>query len=409
MDNTIDQDRHRITRFIDLPEDDLTIKPHLDAIEQQAQGADRTRVLDAQLIADIRDGEFLKMPASREIGGTEQSIVRIGRELGAVAYRCPSLAWVLWNHQAVFHLFAGALGPERADLLTQLMATKSWVSFPAGAGSGVHGRLEGDSVVLNGQGTFSTGARYGDYCGVVFAVEGPDGTPRRPLDLRFSLVANDRKGVTIDHSWDGAGLRASATDTIHYRDVEIDVANCVSWFGANRAESLRTIDVVNHRYREDWVGISDLWLGWMALNVVARAAADVTAEATTRKAIMGARMIDRPTVQINIGKALALTAAAHATIKAACTEVDDRIAGRVVPDTADYLRQQATVSMAVDQLSQAIDLLVKVKGANGMREGDPFERRVRDFRAMPLHINVHADRITHQLGRYGLGIELDAF
>ncbi|MEL6983114.1 MAG: hypothetical protein AAFO29_11880, partial [Actinomycetota bacterium] len=89
--------------------------------------------------------------------------------------------------------------------------------------------------------------------------------------------------------------------------------------------------------------------------------------------------------------------------------VDRRIEAGIVPDQADYFRQQAIITMAVEQLGEAVDLLTTTLGGNGLREGSPFERRVRDFRAMPLHINVHRDRISHQLGRLALGVELDPF
>lgn len=56
-----------------------------------------------------------------------------------------------------------------------------------------------------------------------------------------------------------------------------------------------------------------------------------------------------------------------------------------------------------------MDLLARVEGGNGLRESGTFARRQRDFRAMPLHINVHRDRVTHQVGRLALGIDLDAF
>ena len=124
---------------------------------------------------------------------------------------------------------------------------------------------------------------------------------------------------------------------------------------------------------------------------------------------MGTKMVERPTVQVNLGEAMSLIAAARAAVTEACHEVDRRIEAQVVPETADYFRQQAIVSMAVDQLSRAMDLLARVQGGNGLRESGSFERRQRDFRAMPLHINVHRDRITHQVGRLALGIDLDPF
>ena len=49
-------------------------------------------------------------------------------------------------------------------------------------------------------------------------------------------------------------------------------------------------------------------------------------------------------------------------------------------------------------------LVLRVLGGNGLREGTDFERRYRDFQAMPLHINGHVDRITEQAGRHAVGL-----
>ncbi|MEM7093907.1 MAG: acyl-CoA dehydrogenase family protein [Actinomycetota bacterium] len=398
-----------VDHFLPAPVDDLHVAPLLDRIEAQAESADRTRRVAPDVVAAIKDNDFMRSTATREIGGVEDSMHRVGRELAAIAERCPSLAWTLWNHVCVFHLFAGSLGPDHADFLTDIVEAREWVSFPAGAGSGVRGRLDGDRAVLNGKATWSTGAQYGDWCGVVFAVVGDDGEAVRPLDLRFTMIRNHADGVKIDPTWDGGGLRASATDDIHYTDASVGLDRCVAWFGANRAESLRVVPVINHRYREDWVGLSDLWLGWMAVAVVRRAVREAAESFRTRRAIMGTKMQIRPTVQLNVGRALALTSAAHAAVVQATAEVDQRIERQQVPDAADYFRQQAVISMAVEQLGDAMELLARTHGGNGTREGGAFERRLRDFRTMPLHINVHPDRITHQLGRLALGIELDPF
>ncbi len=398
-----------VDEFLPAPTDDLVVAPLLDLIDKQAEDADESRRIDPAVIDALKSSDVMRLPASREIAGLEAPMLSIGRELEAIAARCPSTAWTQWNHQCVFHLFAGTLGPDHADLLTDLITAGEWVSFPAGAGSGVYGRIDGDDVVLTGRGSFATGAAYGDWCGVVFAVADVRGHRLEPLDLRFSMVRNESPGVRIDPTWDGSGLRASATDDIHYDAVRVPLDRCVRWFGANRAESLRVVPVINHRYREDWVGISDLMLGWMAVGVVRRALAEIADESRTRKAIMGTKMVERPTVQVNLGEAMSLIASARAAVTEACCEVDRRIEARIVPETADYFRQQAIVSMAVDQLSQAMDLLTRVQGGNGLREGGTFARRQRDFRAMPLHINVHRDRVTHQVGRLALGIDLDAF
>jgi alkylation response protein AidB-like acyl-CoA dehydrogenase len=69
----------------------------------------------------------------------------------------------------------------------------------------------------------------------------------------------------------------------------------------------------------------------------------------------------------------------------------------------------ALSTSAITQLSEAMRLLQRCQGGNGLREGGTFERRWRDFQAMPLHINAHQDRVHHQLGRFVLGEELESF
>ncbi len=398
-----------VEHFFTSDESQLLVLPTLDALEAQSANADRSRTVASDVIESLRGSDVMRMAATAELGGVESSILAMGRELEAVAARCPSTAWCLWNHLAVFHLFVGTLGPEHQDFLREIVQNGQWVSFPAGAGSGVHGRIEGNEAILNGKATFGTGSRYADYCGVVFAVIGEDGEPVRPMDLRFSIVSTSVEGLKIDPTWDGSGLRASATDDLHYSEVRVSLDRCVKWYGANRAESLRTVPVINHRYREDWVGISDLWLGWMASGIVRRALQEVASGTRERRVIMGGKMVEKATAQINIGRAAALLSSARAAVENACNELDQRVAAGIVPDEADYLRQMSVVSMSVEQLAEAMQLLERTQGGNGLREGGSFERRYRDFRAMPLHINVHQDRVTHQLGRFVLDIERDAF
>ncbi|MBI3798391.1 MAG: hypothetical protein HY268_15690 [Deltaproteobacteria bacterium] len=41
-------------------------------------------------------------------------------------------------------------------------------------------------------------------------------------------------------------------------------------------------------------------------------------------------------------------------------------------------------------------------------KGGSFERRYRDFQAMPLHINAHPDRVAELVGKFVLGLTNDA-
>ena len=110
-----------VADFLPAPEDDLLVAPVLDLIEAQAEEADRTRRIDTAVIAALKGSDVMRLPATKELDGLEASIWSIGRELEAVSARCPSTAWTLWNHQAVFHLFAGNM-PEADEGFAQIGA-----------------------------------------------------------------------------------------------------------------------------------------------------------------------------------------------------------------------------------------------------------------------------------------------
>ncbi len=384
--------------------------PLLDAIAAQADKADATRTVDAAVISELRAAGALAEVASRELGGRGATVLGIGRQLAAVAARCASTAWCLWNHSSVFHLFAGALGPDHADLLAGIVARREWVCFPAGAGSRVFGRIEGDEVVLDGPATFASGCRYADWTGVVFAI-GDGSRPPTPDELRFSVVRLTTPGVRIEETWDGASLRASATDTLHYRGARIPLGRCTTWYAANRAAAFRdpALAMINDRYREDWVGLSDIWLAQMAVAVVHAALDDAVASIGGRRAIMGAAMVNMPNVQANLGAVTAAVCTARLAIEGAAIDVDERMVRGDIATEADFQRQCAVSATVLTMCQDAMTTLLRTLGGNALREGGTFERRWRDLAAMPIHINAHPDRVHLRLGQFLLGVEAQRF
>ena len=93
-----------VQHFFKSNESDLLVQPILDSLEEQAANADLTRSVSSEVTEKLRGSDVMRMPATSELGGIESSILQMGRELEAVAARCPSTAWCLWNHLAVFHL-----------------------------------------------------------------------------------------------------------------------------------------------------------------------------------------------------------------------------------------------------------------------------------------------------------------
>jgi 3-hydroxy-9,10-secoandrosta-1,3,5(10)-triene-9,17-dione monooxygenase len=376
----------------------LLVTPLLPLIAAQAAEADATRSVSPAVIAALKSNDVMRMSAARAIGGLESSVAVMGRELEAVAAACGSTGWCLWNHLCVFHFYCGLLGPAHIELLRSITVHRHWVCLPAGAGTGVIGKVDGKEVVLNGVASFGSGGRYADYTGITFVFEGE----RAP---QLVLVRTNQQGVRIDPTWRAMSLRASATDHVHYKEVRAPLSEVVAFPLPSRvAFRDPAFEVIDHRYREDWVALSDLWLGCMAVGVADAAFKEACAGIQGRVAIMGVKMTERPTIHVNLGQAVALIAAARAAVYDSCARTDARIATHQIPTEGDYLEQLGASMIALRLCDEAMRLILRVLGGNGLREGQSFERRYRDFQAMPLHINAHPDRVSEQLGRHALGL-----
>ena len=378
---------------------DLHTTPLLKLIAANAAAADSDRSVSEEVIAALKANDVMRLTAAPEIDGLNGTAQHIARELEGVAGACTSTAWCLWNHLATFHLFCGLLGPTNAEQLRAITRQQQWVCFPAGASTAVKGAVVGDNLEITGQAAFGSGARYADFAGVSFMAsdlrEGPS----------FALVNLHADTVHIDPTWKAMSLRASATDHVNYKSARVAQSNVVP-FPMKYRVAFRDPEfaVIHPRYREDWVALSDLWLGAMAVGLAATSLAEVCDGIAERIAIMGVKMVERPTIHVNLGQAAALIDSARDTVMAACAETDERVATTTAPTEANYLRQLGASMIALQNCDEAMRLMLRVLGGNGLREGGNFERRYRDFQAMPLHINAHRDRLSEQLGRNRLGL-----
>ena len=379
----------------------MHVEPILSDIAGQAEAADRSRTVDPEIIAAIKRSDVMRLSASASLGGLGAPVTEIARELGAVASACSSTAWCLWNHLSTFHLFAGLLGPEHAPFLKDIVDRHEWVCFPAGASTAVQAEEHDGEFSLRGTAAFGSGARYAEWSGVSF-VPAAGGPPE------FSMVDLRSEGVRIDPTWEAMSLRASATDHVHYEGVRVPAERRVPFHFRYR-DVFRDPDhaMIDARYREDWVALSDLWLGAMAVGVAQACLDECCDGIRERVAILGTKMAERPTIHVNLGQAAAAINAARDTVFAALSETDERLDSHVIPDEADYLRQVSASMQALQLCDESMRLMLRVLGGNGLREGSNFERRYRDFQAMPLHINAHRDRITEQVGRHLLGLETE--
>jgi alkylation response protein AidB-like acyl-CoA dehydrogenase len=383
--------------------------PLLPLIAAQAVQADRTRSVSDEVIRAIKASDLMRMGASFELGGLDSSMVEIADELAAVAAACGSTGWCLWNHLLVFHLFASGFGPDHADLLRSIVQNHEWCSYAAGAGTTVIGHVDGDWLQLNGRAAFASAARYGDWAGVPYKLD-TDPEYRALQYMNLTVVRLDARGVRVDPTWESMSLRASATDHINYENVAVPARQSVRLEFKFR-DRFRRLDhpVIHPRYREDFVGVSSMWLAAEGVAVAQAALDEACVGIRDRIAILGVKMGNKPTVHVNLGLAAAMISTARASIRQVLEDTDRRIQAAVPPTESDYLDQLGKSMIALETCSDAMRLILRVLGANGLRESASFERRFRDMQAMPLHMNVHHDRVSEQLGRHLIGLDTNNF
>ena len=116
-------------------------------------------------------------------------------------------------------------------------------------------------------------------------------------------------------------------------------------------------------------------------------------------------MAELPVAHANLGRAKAKYAVARADWRDAAAETDARSAAAITPSEDDYMRKLGISTEALSLCEDAMRLLLRVLGGNGLRESGSFERRHRDLQALPLHILVHQDRVAEQMGRQLLGLD----
>lgn len=238
------------------------VASELDAIAAQAAQADATRSVSEAVIRGIKANDVMRLSASPEISGLNESMVAIANELRDVAARCASTGWCLWNHLCTFHLFCGLLGPEHVDFPSGITERHEWVCFPADATSSVVYASDGEEIVMNGSAAFGSGARYAEWAGVILK------PGEHEPESRFVLADLSDPGVRIDPTWEAMSVRTSATDHIHYDDARAPGHRVVPFPAPTRFPFRdQSRPMIHPRYREDWVALSVVWLGAIATGI----------------------------------------------------------------------------------------------------------------------------------------------
>jgi methoxymalonate biosynthesis protein len=352
------------TAVPDRPGSDLAAL--VDELVGDRAGAwDTTGVLPDPVLRGLGGAGVLCAQVSVEHAGLGYGSRRNGDLTAHVGTRCGSLRSVMTSQgMAAWTVARLGTSEQRAGYLPRLVGGElAAVAFSeAGAGSDLstmrtEARMDGGSLILDGQKVWITGAAYADLL-VVFARFGDAGTA--------VVVPARAPGVTIERVPEPLGCRAAGHATVRLDRVRVPQDAVL---GGRPGQSLPLLVTIALAYGR-------LSVAWGCVGILRACLAEVTAHARTR------RQFDRPLAEHQlVARHLADLFTAERVASQACAAASASWDGNS-PDlvTATVLAKYVASTAAARGAAAAVQVLASA----GARDGHPVARAYRDAKLMEI-------------------------
>ncbi|MFT4211283.1 MAG: acyl-CoA dehydrogenase family protein [Microbacterium sp.] len=340
--------------------------------ERAAEMEETGRIAD-ETIEDLRQAGFFRYNAPKEYGGYAVSGRTRNEILSILAAGDASTAWVIG-------VYSGGVGnaahlPER--MKAELFANGPDVRI---AGSGTPSRdakkVDGGYRV-SGRWFSVSGSAHADWVSLFFAVPGEGDGPDGPGPIAKALVPVS--DVTIERTWDAAGMRGTESDTVVAADVFVPDYRVELLAGPPPANPILSI------------GPCAIPIG------IAQGALDRAIEYGERKAVNGT--IYQPAAtstsfQNDLAEAALRIDTARLHLLRATTALDEvEAAGEELP-LLERARIRGEAGWIVKNITEAIDIIMTAVGSGAFASSSPFERAWRDVSTTSRH-----GAVSWQVGR----------
>ncbi|PSM42908.1 indole oxygenase [Streptomyces dioscori] len=362
-------------------------------LRREADAAERDNRLTAEAELALRGAGLFSLGVPKRFGGHELSPVGSIEVAAELAQACPSSAWVVmvsyitqqvtgsFGERALRELWDG--GPEVP--MSGVFASAQATSAPAEGG-----------LLVTGSWPWASGSHQADWALVGVPLTGDPGVaPERAL----ALVPTS--ALTIEKTWDMAGMRGTGSDTL--------VADGVF--------------VPHHRLR----GFADVLRGgtpseqplyrippgsMMLMSAgpllgIARAVMRLTMEVVDGGKPMAlslhARLADSPSVQASLAEAATLIDSADLHLRRSAEFIAKAAASGTTPTLVERARVRMDAGHASASLRQAVQTLLSVSGAGSFSLGRTVQRHWRDLETASRHPSLNSGLAKEIYGRALVG------
>ncbi len=250
---------------------------------------------------------------------------------------------------------------------------------------------KGDKFILKGQKRFVVGAEGADLF-AVYCNTNPDGAPHE----RISMILVERDmGVEVEHVYGLLGTRGGGTGRIVFRDIEVPAENLVGELNSGAL-------IFNQMMIPERMTSAGGALGG------ARAALEIAARYTNRRAAFGRKIREFQSVSNMIAKMITQLDAARGLVYGAAMTVDKGMPHRRLVSQAKRF--------ATDMSWEVGNLAMRAMGGIAYTNVYPIERMVRDNRLIQIWTGTNEvmdQIIQHEyykeiLGAKNIGRDLEA-
>jgi alkylation response protein AidB-like acyl-CoA dehydrogenase len=336
-----------------------------------AETEQRGRPAEAGLKAAKTAGAFaLRTPIAH--GGSWATATTAAKLIAATASRCPATAWVMSTCLSSKDVISFGDFPEHT--LDEVFADPDAVFCGIGA---PHGRGDSgpDGVRLSGRWANASGCEDATWASLGTMIDGG-----------YALVLVPTADLTVDRSWDTAGMRGTGSHTVVADNVLVPFDRVATGDRLHYPPDPRSVHLWGLSVLATVVGAT---LG--ALDVI------TTMFASDRKPFMTSytRMSESPGARHWLAEATNLVLRAERTMMALASQLDTE------PGLTDldYSRMQHERADAAKDCLAAIDRMLDLHGASGFATSNALQRFWRDASVAGRHPQLNPYLAVEAFGR----------
>ncbi len=357
-------------------------------VAERADDIEETRRIPPDLAATLKSAQAFSLLLPETLGGPQMALPEYIRLIQRMGEADGSTAWAM-NQGSVLSTFSHQL-PLGVARSIWTHPTVTVANGPPVGSTAVP--VEG-GVSISGRWVFSSGITHADW--LIAACTVRESSGKRGI---LAFVPKDQ--VTIDETWDVAGLAGTASYSFAAQDLFIESAYALSPHTITDAPLLYHFPT-NLMFA---CGFASVALG------VSRAAMNFAVERSAAKVkrFQNKTLSDDPVVQSELGQCLAEWQAIEAMLHSAVDETWARLDGQAQPQLSEQQRFRLRIAAThtIRRSRDITDRLYNLCSTDSIYRSNDIQRRFQDIHVISQHLQGRSENYQ-TVAQYLMGLPYD--